>query len=121
MRPLLVVLLFLGAGLLAIHQSVRTTAAIEQKVEYRYLPLPLNEWIKEQQFSAFNVMTDMVETTQGYCGPVKTTASSSPAAPTDTPAPSVQPSPPQPTQPPGASSPIPSAMETQGSPGVSWF
>jgi hypothetical protein len=111
MRPLLVVLLFLGAGLMALHQSVRTTDAIEQKVEYRYLPLPLNEWMKEQQFSAFNAMTDMVETTHGYCGPVKT---SSTATPTDTPAPSVT-SPPAPSN---ASPPPP--METSVN-GVSWF
>jgi hypothetical protein len=120
MRPLLVVLLFLGAGLMAIHQSVRTTEAIEQKVEYRYLPLPLNEWMKEQQFSAFNVMTDMVETTQGYCGPVKsTTSTSTPQVPTDTPAPAPSTTP-NPTESSKPLSPIPSAMETT-TPGVNWF
>ena len=114
MRPLLVVLLFVGAGLLAIHQSVRTTEAIEQKVEYRYLPLPLNEWMKEQQFSAFNVMNDMVETTQGYCGPVKTSTK----IPTDTPAPSITPGP-QPV-PSNQQQQIPNATEP-GTTGVNWF
>lgn len=114
MRPLLVVLLFLGAGLMVIHQSVRTKDAIEQKVEYRYLPLPLNEWMKEQQFSAFNAMSDMVETTQGYCGPVKTDSSSSRGKlPADTPTPSASPQPVETAQ-------VAAPMETETS-GLTWF
>ena len=104
MRPLLVVLLFTGAGLLVLHQSLKTQAAIEQKIEYRYLPLPLDQWLKEQQFSAFNVMNDMIETTQGYCGPVKTSSVTPTTAP------------PQDTLPPTTPSPTPTMA-----PLVKWY
>ena len=67
MRALLVLLLFLGIGMMVLHQSVLQTTASQKIVEYRYLPLPLDQWLKEQEFSAFNVMNDMVETTAGYC------------------------------------------------------
>ena len=67
MSPLLIALLFTGAGLLVIHSSVQKQASAKQRIEYRYLPLPLDEWMKEQQFSAFNVMSDLVNDTNGYC------------------------------------------------------
>jgi hypothetical protein len=67
MTPLLVALLVAGAGLLVIHQTVQQKAAMKQRVEYRFLPLPLDQWFKEQQFSAFATLSDMVNDTNGYC------------------------------------------------------
>ena len=70
------VLLVIGMGFLALHASVKSVELKQSLVEYRYLPLPLDQWFKEQQFSAFQVMNDMVETTTGYCSnaPVSTPA-----------------------------------------------
>lgn len=67
MTPLLIALLFTGAGLLVIHSSVQKQGAMKQRIEYRYLPLPLDQWMKEQQFSAFNVLTDMANDANGFC------------------------------------------------------
>jgi hypothetical protein len=67
MTPLLIALLFTGAGLLVIHSSVQKQAVMKQRIEYRYLPLPLDQWMKEQQFSAFNVLTDMANDANGFC------------------------------------------------------
>lgn len=68
----LAILLVLGACLMMAHQQMRQTALAEQRVEYRYLPLDLDTWLKEQQHSAFNVMNDMVSQGNGYCTPSST-------------------------------------------------
>ena len=85
MRFLLVMMLLLGAGLMFAHQYIRTATLTNERVEYRYLPLPLDEWFKEQQFSAAAVMSDMVEGTQGYCS--NGTSATLPPVPTTTPTP----------------------------------
>lgn len=87
----MIVLFVLGAGMIMMHQSMKTAALQEKKVEYRYLPLDLDTWLKEQSFSAFNVMNDMVNQTQGYCS--VSTASTAPTAPFPTPIPTSTPVP----------------------------
>lgn len=103
MTPLLVALLVAGAGLLVIHQTVQQKAAMKQRVEYRFLPLPLDQWFKEQQFSAFTTLSDMVNDTNGYC-----------ITPTGTPLP--QPTPFPTTAPPVSTTTAPPASTTTAPP-----
>ena len=37
------------------------------KVEYRYLPLSIDQWFKESQYAASDVMNSLIEDTNGYC------------------------------------------------------
>lgn len=67
MHLFLTILLVLGAGMVFAHQQKRTDELYEKKVEYRYLPLPLDDYLRQQQYSASNVMGDMINQTQGYC------------------------------------------------------
>lgn len=37
------------------------------RVEYRYLPLSIDQWFKESQYAASDVMNSLIEDTNGYC------------------------------------------------------
>lgn len=102
MQFFLAILFVFGACMMMAHQQYRATALQEKRVEYRYLPLDLDSWLKEQQYSAWNVMSDMVNQTSGYCTvgrsegtPIWEIVDGTPS-PTTTPAPFSSPSPGEP-------------------------
>jgi hypothetical protein len=73
MNILLVLILFLGLAFFYAHQYKVQQEIIQQqpsRIEYRYLPLSLDQWFKESQYSATNVMNSLVSDVNGYCNPI---------------------------------------------------
>jgi hypothetical protein len=71
MNLLLVIILFCGMAFWFAHlqKKMMVDDKIQTRVEYRYLPLSIDQWFKESQYAASDVMNSMVEDTNGYCGP----------------------------------------------------
>jgi hypothetical protein len=73
MNILLVLILFLGLMFYYAHQYKVQQEIIQNqpaRIEYRYLPLSLDQWFKESQYSATNVMNSLVSDVNGYCNPI---------------------------------------------------
>jgi hypothetical protein len=69
MNLLLTLILFCGLAFWYAHlqKQMQVTDESSTRVEYRYLPLSIDQWFKESQYVASDVMNSLVEDTNGYC------------------------------------------------------
>jgi hypothetical protein len=69
MNVLITLILFCGLAFWFAHLQKKMQMADESstRVEYRYLPLSIDQWFKESQYVATDVMNSLVEDTNGYC------------------------------------------------------
>ena len=71
MNLLITLILFCGLAFFFAYQHKlhreQEERLLPTRIEYRYLPLSIDQWFKESQYTASDVMNSLIEDTNGYC------------------------------------------------------